>query len=456
MGTGRLSRVAATAGVVALTLGAGTLAITTLAAATTTMTATTYVNQRSGPSTSYPVLGVLSPGQAVEASGTVTNGWVQVTTNATTGWVYKTYLAGATAPTPPTTTPAPTASGTVVTTAAVNVRSGPGTAYGVVGVAPKGLQLATTGRTSNGWVQVLYDGVARWIAGNYLTTPSAASVPSLPAVTGQLRTTASLYLRTAGELSAPSDGLVAANTVVDATGRTTAEYSEIVFQGKVRWIATRYTAVVTATSPTAPPAPATAGTVYVTVNALNVRATSEAGSTIVGVVSRGTALPTTGATTADRTQVVYLGTARWVYSPYVSETAPATATALAIPAGITTSGMTQLNANAKAVVQHVIDAYPKIRTIYGWRASSAYSSDHPNGRAVDIMIPSWTDPAMAEYGWAIAKDFAAHAKTYKVNYVIYRQSVFNAAYPERGWRPMEDRGSATANHYDHVHVSVFD
>ena len=38
--------------------------------------------------------------------------------------------------------------------------------------------------------------------------------------------------------------------------------------------------------------------------------------------------------------------------------------------------------------------------------------------------------------------------------LIYRQSIWNAAYPDRGWRAMEDRGSSTANHYDHVHVSV--
>jgi len=24
-----------------------------------------------------------------------------------------------------------------------------------------------------------------------------------------------------------------------------------------------------------------------------------------------------------------------------------------------------------------------------------------------------------------------------------------------GWVPMEDRGSITANHFDHVHISVF-
>lgn len=185
------------------------------------------------------------------------------------------------------------------------------------------------------------------------------------------------------------------------------------------------------------------------------RATSDPASSIVGTVSSGTALQVTGTTSGDRTQVLYLGAARWVYTPYVSTTRPAVATSLSIPASITTSGISQLNPNARAVFQYVVDHYPRIRTIYGWRASSDYSSDHPSGRAVDIMLPTWTDPVNADYGWTIARFFAANAKQFKVNYVIYRQSTFNAAYPDRGWRPMEDRGSATANHYDHVHVSVF-
>jgi hypothetical protein len=39
-----------------------------------------------------------------------------------------------------------------------------------------------------------------------------------------------------------------------------------------------------------------------------------------------------------------------------------------------------------------------------------------------------------------------------VKYIIWRQRIW---YPSSGtWRGMADRGSATANHYDHVHVSV--
>lgn len=494
MSFGRLRRIAASTGIVALTFGAGTLAITTIATATTPMTATAWVNMRAGAATSFPVLAVLSPGQSVQASGKAEGNWLEVRTGDKTGWVYRDYLAAVAPPREERVKDdrQPVFAGSALTTSNVNVRSGPGTQHALVGVAAKGTTLPTTGRTSDGWVQVVHEGVVRWIASNFLTdtTPEARRALDI-AVPHKLRTTADLYLRRSGQLSAPSDGLLPANSVVDATGRTTADYSEIKHRGKLRWIATRYTVKVTksAPAPTPPPAPKPTGAVYVTVNALNVRATSAPDSTIVGVVTRGTKLETTGVTQNDRTQVIYLGAARWVFSAYVSAQSPAPAPAPTqppapaptqppapaptqppargpvppatdampkLPPGLNHSGISRLNPNAKRIVQHVVDTYPKIRTIYGWRATSNYSSDHPNGRAVDIMIPDWSDPAMAEYGWTMARYYAANAKAYKINYIIYRQSIFNAAYPSRGWRAMEDRGGHTANHYDHIHVSVFD
>lgn len=463
MGIGRLRRFAASAGIVALTLGAGTLVVSTVATATTAMTATAAVNLRSGPGTSFPILAVLAKGQTVQASGTVTNGWYQVTVADRTGWVYKSYLTSATttsttattttlAAPATSTTSSSTTTGTVTTTANVNVRTGPSTTTAIVGVAARGSHLATTGAISGTWTQVVYAGTARWIATSYLT----AGAVTVPTATGHIRTTASLYLRTAGTSTAPYDGVLPANSIVDTTGRTTAEYTEIVTGGTARWIATRYTTSATTNAPAAPAAPAASGTVYVTVGELYVRATSSPTGTIVGTVTRGTALQTTGTTDGDRTQILYLGTARWVYAPYVTTTAPTTATALSIPTSVTTSGIDRLNPNAKAVVSYVLANFPKIRTIYGYRSSSSYSSDHPNGRAVDVMIANWSDPTMADYGWQVARYFATNPQPYKVNYIIYRQSIFNVAYPERGWRPMEDRGSATANHFDHVHVSVFD
>ena len=42
-----------------------------------------------------------------------------------------------------------------------------------------------------------------------------------------------------------------------------------------------------------------------------------------------------------------------------------------------------------------------------------------------------------------------------IEYIIYSQRIWSVERGGEGWRAMSDRGSATANHYDHVHVTVY-
>ncbi|GAA1791525.1 hypothetical protein [Actinomadura chokoriensis] len=82
--------------------------------------------------------------------------------------------------------------------------------------------------------------------------------------------------------------------------------------------------------------------------------------------------------------------------------------------------------------------------------------DHGTGHACDFMVT--TGGVMAS-GSAKAQgdrtaDYAiAHASALGIKYVIWRQRIYDMRSP--GWRMMENRGGVTANHYDHVHVSVF-
>lgn len=437
-------------------LGASGVVLSAGAWATQTLSATTWVNVRSGPGTSYRVLGTLSPAQSV-VSASSQGGWYQVTTTSgLTGWVYKSYLkvTGGSSSSGAAQAATTGASGSASVTSAVNVRTSPSTSSTVVGVAAKGASVAVTGKTSGGWTEVVWQGANRWISTNYLTRGAT----STSAVTGQVQTTASLYLRTGGSLSDAPDGVLPAKSVVDTTGKTTADYTEIVYKGVNRWIATRYTTAVGSTGPAAPSAPQATGSVTVTVGSLYVRATSAANGSVVATVYRGATLQTTGVTSGDRLQVIYQGTVRWVFKAYTSAGGGSASLvdggSVAIPSGLTTSGISQLNSNAKTVFNRVVASYPQIRTIYGWRASSNWSSDHPNGRAVDVMIPNWSSQSSIDLGWEIANYFAANASTYNVTYIIYRQKQYNASYPSRGWRTMEDRGSATENHLDHVHISV--
>ena len=233
------------------------------AVANTVMTATTTVNVRAGASTSSAVVGVLHSGNSVSATGAATNGWTTVSYNGHTAYVFSSYLkaAGTTATPPPAAT---SASVSAMTLEAVNVRTGPGATYSVVTVLPKGRALTTTSVTQNGYTQ-LTDG--HWISSSWIsavsTTP-AASTPvvttpptptptptpaPLPAVTGQVRATAALMIRTTSGADYTSLGDIPAGTVLNVTGVVTNGVAQIVYNGAVRWVNANYIVPVTAAGP---------------------------------------------------------------------------------------------------------------------------------------------------------------------------------------------------------------
>lgn len=69
-------------------------------------------------------------------------------------------------------------------------------------------------------------------------------------------------------------------------------------------------------------------------------------------------------------------------------------------------------------------------------------SDHPDGLALDFMVDRATGDGLA----ACALE---NMEALGVKYVIWRQRINTGS----GWKGMEDRGGATANHMDHVHIS---
>jgi LysM repeat protein len=104
----------------------------------------------------------------------------------------------------------------------------------------------------------------------------------------------------------------------------------------------------------------------------------------------------------------------------------------------------QAQAAADAVVSNVPGA--DAITIGGTRASAIDPKGHPSGLALDYMVES--DTAL---GNAIVQYHIDHWAELGVEYVIYQQRILTS--PDGAWQAMEDRGSATANHMDHVHVN---
>nr|WP_055505101.1 DUF4200 domain-containing protein [Nonomuraea pusilla] len=83
--------------------------------------------------------------------------------------------------------------------------------------------------------------------------------------------------------------------------------------------------------------------------------------------------------------------------------------------------------------------------------------EHGKGRACDFMMSRGGTMAAgndAATGDALAEWLIKNGARLGVMYIIWKQRYYDIR-SGGGWDPMSDRGGVTANHYDHVHVSVF-
>ena len=210
---------------------------------------------------------------------------------------------------------------------------------------------------------------------------------------------------------------------------------------------------------------------------LRLRTDPTASSAVVTVVDEGTRLAATRVVRDGFRLVRFQGQGRWVTAAFVSGDKPATP-ATKSPAkkkverkssgsgsgsgtsGSGSSGGTSrascsqgsgmeagLTPDAVLVHRTLCARFPQITSYGGVRSGG--ESFHATGQAVDCMISS------SSVGWQVAKYVRAHARALGVSEVLYAQHIWTVQRSSEGWRPMPDRGSATANHFDHVHVSVY-
>lgn len=238
------------------------------------------------------------------------------------------------------------------------------------------------------------------------------------------------------------------------------------------------------------------GTRYATED-VNIRAKASASSDKIGEVKRGESVSITGKSDKGFTEITQSGRAGWISTEFLSASAPSasapseSATAKAsktaskaettkadekkttAPAKTTTKAaapkaptaqapkseapaatgssscprLPGVTANTEKVHQAVCAKYGSgVSSYLGVRPDS--DVEHPSGRAVDIMITNNST------GWAIANYVRANAGSFGVTEVIFDQKIWTTQRASEGWRSMSDRGSVTANHRDHVHVST--
>lgn len=206
---------------------------------------------------------------------------------------------------------------------AVNIRSQAGVHGKILGVLERGQQLNQTGTPVNGWVPVAYRGHTAYVDHHYLSSvawrPSTSNPSASSSPVGFAQATTYVNVRAGHSMQTTKVGMLSPGEKVGLTGRTSQGFSEVVYNGVHRWVASRYLSTTTA-KPT--PKPAQTTTVYTTAN-LNLRNGASMSASVATTVSRGTALTTTGRTTGIWTQVNYHGHNLWASSTYLTTTNPA-------------------------------------------------------------------------------------------------------------------------------------
>lgn len=89
-------------------------------------------------------------------------------------------------------------------------------------------------------------------------------------------------------------------------------------------------------------------------------------------------------------------------------------------------------------------------------SNGTYNGHSPHAsRATDLMVSTYgtSTAAGSAKGDRLAEFATNNRKKFGIMYVIWKQRI--NSFDGRGWRAMENRGSITQNHFDHVHVSFY-
>jgi hypothetical protein len=174
------------------------------------------------------------------------------------------------------------------------------------------------------------------------------------------------------------------------------------------------------------------------------------GAEKIGLLQEEKKILVTGRQFGGRVEVVWKGRSAWVTAGYLADEKPveevasdgsggdvdATCTnGSSVPAGV--------SPNIVKVHEAVCANFPEITTYGTFRGDG----EHAQGLAVDMMTSG-------SRGWEVAEFVRAHYAELGVNYIMYSQRIWSVERASEGWRYVEDRGSTTANHYDHVHVTT--
>lgn len=224
------------------------------------------LNMRTGPGTTFAIITTIPKDSSVKVESEA-EGWAKVSYGGKSGYVSTTYLTKteavpAPAPQPePTPDPAPEISTFErKTTVNLNMRSGPGTSFGIILTIPRDSSVSAEAE-SNGWVKVTYSGKTGYVSAQYLTQPAAPvpapepapepvpepepvtdpviEEPEAPVSDDWRSTTANLNLRSGEGTSYPIIRVIPSGTLLNVEG-VSGTWAKVTYNGSTGYVATAY------------------------------------------------------------------------------------------------------------------------------------------------------------------------------------------------------------------------
>jgi hypothetical protein len=177
------------------------------------------------------------------------------------------------------------------------------------------------------------------------------------------------------------------------------------------------------------------------VSDLEVHAAAESSSPVLANVASGKTVDITGVTKGEWAQIIHKGLPRWVEAKALVKEMPLGTSPCASGSGAERG----LQPDTIKVHRAVCAKFPSI-VRYGGVAGRG---EHATGQALDIMVGTGNP-----IGYDIAAFLQEHRAELGIEYIIWHQHIWRPA-TSGAWRSMSNRGGATANHMDHVHVTTY-
>lgn len=282
-----------------------------------TVYATTGVNVRQGPSTDFLVVGCLPKGTSVTRIARGSNGWSKVKYGSGTFYVCSKYLT-----TSSDLTGVGDVNRTVVTTTAVNVRTGPSLEYLIAYTVPKGTQVIEITRYESGWSKVCYNGGTYYMFNKYLAPLTTPSVPSSPInvvwteVNENVYATTDVRIREGASTETKILGLLKAGAQVKRIAVGDNGWSKCVVNNNTVYVCSKY---LTTTCPTEDIVMTPVNdVVYATTN-VNIRSGPSLDYGIIGGLAKGKSVQRTAVCSNGWCQVMINGQTAYIYGYYLTK-----------------------------------------------------------------------------------------------------------------------------------------